>query len=257
MNQPTSGRHGLAAEELLAQSRQPDIEEGQRFLFIGAAIVQALLSVSGQLGEIIEWAGVEDPENPATGHPWDRTVAEVMKRPDVGPLISCGFQHPEHSDLVCQRQPDHLAEWPKVDIPHGCTPSGLGHNVMITWRDADHPDPDKLKWCAYCGHSELDHAARRQPGDPYCVAGGECDCPRWHDPDKQTMVPSETPIGDIAAAAHPAATALVDCSCPERNGQIYHQRGTCTDPTVARLDWYASSVPTFTPAAPVGHGGTV
>lgn len=29
------------------------------------------------------------------------------------------------------------------------------------------------------------------------------------------------------------------CGCPERDGMVYRQRGTCTDPVVARLDWYA------------------
>ncbi len=31
------------------------------------------------------------------------------------------------------------------------------------------------------------------------------------------------------------------CGCPETDGKIYHQRGTCTDPVVAELDWYADS----------------
>jgi hypothetical protein len=29
------------------------------------------------------------------------------------------------------------------------------------------------------------------------------------------------------------------CGCPETDGKIYHQRGTCTDPVAAALDWYA------------------
>lgn len=29
------------------------------------------------------------------------------------------------------------------------------------------------------------------------------------------------------------------CSCPSADGKTYHQRTTCTDPVVARLDWYA------------------
>jgi uncharacterized protein (DUF4415 family) len=37
-----------------------------------------------------------------------------------------------------------------------------------------------------------------------------------------------------------AATPGQDsCGCPETDGKIYHQRGTCTDPVAARLDWYA------------------
>lgn len=29
------------------------------------------------------------------------------------------------------------------------------------------------------------------------------------------------------------------CGCPARGGKVYHQRGTCTDPFVAQLGWYA------------------
>jgi hypothetical protein len=32
-----------------------------------------------------------------------------------------------------------------------------------------------------------------------------------------------------------------DCRCPERDGMIYHQEGTCTDPVAATLGWYASA----------------
>lgn len=30
------------------------------------------------------------------------------------------------------------------------------------------------------------------------------------------------------------------CDCPEKDGMTWHQRATCTDPDVARLNWYAS-----------------
>ena len=30
-----------------------------------------------------------------------------------------------------------------------------------------------------------------------------------------------------------------ECGCPAVDGVIRHQRGTCTDPAVAGLDWYA------------------
>jgi hypothetical protein len=33
---------------------------------------------------------------------------------------------------------------------------------------------------------------------------------------------------------------LKACGCPEQDGRIYHQRETCTDPLVARLDWYGT-----------------
>jgi hypothetical protein len=38
----------------------------------------------------------------------------------------------------------------------------------------------------------------------------------------------------------PPATATGECGCPERDGRIYHQQGSCTDPVVARFGWYAS-----------------
>ena len=44
----------------------------------------------------------------------------------------------------------------------------------------------------------------------------------------------------------PPATATGECGCPERDGRIYHQQGSCTDPVVARFGWYASSPPPAT-----------
>lgn len=34
---------------------------------------------------------------------------------------------------------------------------------------------------------------------------------------------------------------LADCGCPVIGGMVRHQRATCTDPVVARLDWYAGA----------------
>lgn len=31
------------------------------------------------------------------------------------------------------------------------------------------------------------------------------------------------------------------CDCPEGDGVIRHRRATCTDPIVAKLDWYAEA----------------
>lgn len=33
------------------------------------------------------------------------------------------------------------------------------------------------------------------------------------------------------------------CQCPKRDGKIYHQRATCTDPVARRLDWFADPEP--------------
>jgi cation transport regulator ChaB len=48
-------------------------------------------------------------------------------------------------------------------------------------------------------------------------------------------------MSDEMTAATPARDS---CGCPETDGKIYHQRGTCTDPVVAQLDWYATGHPT-------------
>jgi hypothetical protein len=37
---------------------------------------------------------------------------------------------------------------------------------------------------------------------------------------------------------HPETPAVPGCGCPQQDGKTYHARGTCTDPVVARLDWY-------------------
>lgn len=39
--------------------------------------------------------------------------------------------------------------------------------------------------------------------------------------------------------------ASPSCGCPKREGKIYHQRGTCTDPVAARLDWYSQMPPSM------------
>jgi len=36
---------------------------------------------------------------------------------------------------------------------------------------------------------------------------------------------------------------LTSCKCPVKDGMIYHQRDTCTDPIAARLDWFADGQP--------------
>lgn len=54
---------------------------------------------------------------------------------------------------------------------------------------------------------------------------------------------------DFTAAVPSAASA--PCGCPQQDGKIYHQRGTCTDPVVAKLDWYGAP-----PAAPAPEAAT-
>lgn len=41
----------------------------------------------------------------------------------------------------------------------------------------------------------------------------------------------------------PDGYGLITCSCPESDGKVYHQRSTCTDPLVKRLDWFAEVRP--------------
>lgn len=71
-------------------------------------------------------------------------------------------------------------------------------------------------------------------------------------------VPSEPsePVAVIPAPPAPATAAAViqpdsrdrielpgghtqTCDCPNRNGTVYHQRATCTDPLVSKLNWFA------------------
>jgi DnaJ-class molecular chaperone len=33
------------------------------------------------------------------------------------------------------------------------------------------------------------------------------------------------------------------CDCPKEGGVIRHRRATCTDPAVAKLNWYAAETP--------------
>lgn len=40
-----------------------------------------------------------------------------------------------------------------------------------------------------------------------------------------------------------ASAGRESCGCPAGNDMVYHQRGTCTDPVVAKLGWYADGQP--------------
>lgn len=56
-------------------------------------------------------------------------------------------------------------------------------------------------------------------------------------------VPAELdPLGQAAADLAPG------CGCPVADGAIRHQRGTCTDPVTASVQWFADD-----PAAPAGQ----
>jgi hypothetical protein len=48
--------------------------------------------------------------------------------------------------------------------------------------------------------------------------------------------PEDQPSARPARPADPVRA----CSCPESDGQIRHQRSTCTDPVVAQLDWFVT-----------------
>jgi hypothetical protein len=49
--------------------------------------------------------------------------------------------------------------------------------------------------------------------------------------------------GLASCQACPPGSPPRACGCPEQDGRIYHQRETCTDPLVARLDWYGTLPP--------------
>lgn len=87
----TSGSHGLRAEECLNESAKAGIELPARALWIGAALVHAVLSVSGQLGEIIEWtqAGEQDqaPEDIAPRAEPDGRLAEFAVMCNLGDCV--------------------------------------------------------------------------------------------------------------------------------------------------------------------------
>lgn len=40
-----------------------------------------------------------------------------------------------------------------------------------------------------------------------------------------------------------------DCNCPKRDGRVYHDRATCTDPVARRLSWYAGAPAAAAPRA--------
>ena len=71
----------------------------------------------------------------------------------------------------------------------------------------------------------LGRRGERQPRKPFSGHTGR------HVPIPGTPAPPEDPAPDPGPAP---------CSCPQKAGMIRHLRQTCTDPVVARLDWYAA-----------------
>ncbi len=47
------------------------------------------------------------------------------------------------------------------------------------------------------------------------------------------------PDMSVDDAARMATQRNEACDCPKPEGVIRHQRSSCTDPVVAKLDWYA------------------
>jgi hypothetical protein len=119
--QPTSGHQGLVAEQLLALSREPGRMDAERMLFVAAAIAHGLLSVSGQLGEVLAKLGEV------------LAIPAAEQAPDTGPLVTCGRRNPYYPSLVCCRPADHPA-----DVTHGATPPAA-RGLMFTWHDSDYP----------------------------------------------------------------------------------------------------------------------
>lgn len=57
-------------------------------------------------------------------------------------------------------------------------------------------------------------------------------------------VQAEEAVRIVRESEHAAASGTKhqdaeSCGCPKQDGMIRHQKDTCADPIVARLDWYA------------------
>jgi len=63
------------------------------------------------------------------------------------------------------------------------------------------------------------------------------------DADNQTDARADALLADTRALLADAQPPAADCGCPRGDGEIRHQRGTCTDPVVAKLNWYADDTP--------------
>lgn len=179
--------------------------------------------------------------------------------------------HPErlHADYT-------PAAWPVADretgLPRWATGAYPGPGVS-------HPVPGcgaaEGRWAcnAVPGHEPLDHAAFAPWESP--LAGtvlarwasvrpmSQAEAELWQV--SQQTVHALTPGGNLcgvdggpAASEHadvtcpecvlwlalqPAEPCTPPCGCPVRDRLVYHQRGTCTDPVVARLGWYAETEP--------------
>lgn len=109
-----------------------------------------------------------------------------------------------------------LARVPDLPVPVPCLPlRARSPELMCGAEDGD------FRCTAVQGHQPLDHAAWDEDGTLLAS---------W---------PVTVPFSGLTAAGCISdAGAPRSCQCPEENGMVRHQRGTCTDPVVIRLGWY-------------------
>lgn len=141
-----------------------------------------------------------------------------------------------------------------AESPDAAWPVVLKETGLPVWADGL---PAHLGPLTVCG-AEMG----REPGKAALASYWVCNAVPAHAPlDHVAFAPwghrlAGSPLARWASV-HPGA-GLADlpltgthCQCPARNGMVYHDRETCTDPVVAKLGWFAGDSVTGWPVRPL------
>lgn len=201
------GEVAREAQPVQPQGRGPEIgaeELNQRTEHMTRSQLARLLQYAGAYSPKALRYALEDAEQRA---PWFAQAAESAV------VAPCTEPAPANHPAACARLEGHRPphrdlggfEWGDVEPHHA------GHGEMMCQAYADRTGEGWL-CTAQAGHGGPDHIT---------YGAGDEIAYRW-------------PVDDGTAMR------TAPCGCPEADGQIRHQRGTCTDPVVDSLGWYAS-----------------
>jgi hypothetical protein len=86
-------------------------------------------------------------------------------------------------------------------------------------------------WCPECGEPTAMIVA---PGSPAFCGNESCRIIMW-DPTETHSQMLEHGVMEIRVEF---SSPPIDCGCPQVHGLVRHDRETCTDPVVIKLDWF-------------------
>lgn len=147
----TSGPHGLEAEAAITEALRLDRHDANRQLWATLGLAHAMLSVSGQLGEILAYMREVDGQPPSAAHP-----AFAAAQAETDPRVIGFAEATTTCSADCVLLPGHDGQ---------CIPPGSG----LPYRRCDSVDSASGRRCqTYAGHGGL-HSA--DIPDPFLATG--------------------------------------------------------------------------------------